>query len=510
MRYLEKNIKVEEIKVGDWVMVRPGERIPVDGVIIFGETSIDESMISGEPLPVDKKKGHWVIAGTINRQGVIVFEARKVGKETLLAQIIHLVKKAQASKPPIQRLADVIASYFVPIIFLLSTISFIFWFFKGGITSALLNSISVLIIACPCALGLATPTAIMAGIGQGAKKGILIKDASVFEILPKAKTIVFDKTGTITEAKMEVEDILINSKIKNFNQLSLTQKEDLRKNLMIFSGSLEKFSEHPIGKAIYDFTKKKGVSFLKVSKFNAKTGFGVEGLIGDKKIYVGKLLSEKDDFFEAKKEKDKGKIIVYIYQNSQLMGAIILSDKIKNEAREVVKELKKENYKTFLITGDNRFTAKAVGEKIGINSENVFYEVLPQDKEKIIRKLRVKIGKNKEEKKIVFIGDGINDAPALTVSDVGIAMGSGTDVAINSGLVVIMNNNLRSIINVINLSKETLLIIKQNFFWAFFYNVILIPLAMMGKINPMLASVAMAFSSVSVVLNSLRLKIKKI
>lgn len=502
----EKKIAVDKIQVGDWVLVRPGEKIPVDGVIVEGETSVDQSMITGESIPVDKKKGDWVIGGTINKQGTIVFEAKKVGKETMLSQIIDLVREAYATKPPIQKLADRIASYFVPVVIFLAILTFVFWYFNRGLTSALLNSIAVLIIACPCALGLATPIAVITSVGQAAKKGILIKDASVFEILPKAKTIIFDKTGTVTKGKMRVEKIIINSNLKSQNSKLKPNNNNKEIYLLELAGSLEKYSEHPIGTAIYQFAQEKKVNLFPVKKFKAKTGFGVEGEIDGKKIFVGKLLDNDDDFTEAIEEKNRGKTVVYVYQDNFLLGGVVVFDQIKDEASEVVNHLKKINFDIFLVTGDNRQTALTVAEKIGMKKDNVYSEVLPEEKEEIVEKLKT----DQKSKRVIFVGDGINDAPALTRADVGVAIGSGTDVAMESGQIVLMNNNLSTLIQAINLSKETLKIIKQNFFWAFFYNTILIPLAMMGRINPMLASLAMAFSSVSVVLNSLRLKFFKI
>lgn len=488
----EKIIDVNQIQIGDWVLVRPGEKIPIDGLIIEGESSIDESMITGESVPVDKKKGDWVIAGTINRQGKIIIETKKIGQQTMLSQIINLVRQTQMTKPPIQKLADLIASYFVPIVIFLSIVTFVFWFLKGSLTLALLNSISVLIIACPCALGLATSIVITVALGKSAKYGILIKDSSVFEVLSKTKDIVFDKTGTITEGKIEVENVITSLKSDN-HQL-----------IIQLAGSLERFSEHPIGKAIYQYAKKQKLKFFSVDNFQAKTGFGVEGKIKGQKIYVGKLIDENQDFQEAILEKEKGKTVVYVYQKNKLLGAIVITDKIKKEAKETIDKLKNIGYQIFLLTGDNKKTALSTGEKTGIKKQNIFYEVLPHQKKQIIEKLKLK------NKKVIFVGDGINDAPSLISADIGIAMGSGTDIAIESGQVIIMNNDLKKIINLINLSKQVSLIIKQNFFWAFVYNVFLIPLAMMGKINPILASLAMAMSSLSVVLNSLRLKIKKI
>ncbi|MCX7955907.1 MAG: heavy metal translocating P-type ATPase [Patescibacteria group bacterium] len=492
----EKIVSIEQIKIGDLILVKPGEKIPVDGVIIDGETSIDESTITGESVYADKKKGDFVIGGTINKQGKIIIKAKKIGKETVLSQIIELVKKAQMSKPPIQKLVDLIASYFVPIVIFLSILTFVFWSLKVGINVGLLNSISVLIIACPCALGLATPIVLTLSLGKGANNGILIKDGSIFEIISKAKIIVFDKTGTITKGQIKVEKIIVNSNLKI--------KNDFEKYILNLAGSLEKFSEHPIGKAIYQYAKIKKFNVFNVDNFKAKTGFGVEGIINNKNIYVGKLIKEKDDFIEAVNFKNQGKTVVYVYEEKNLLGAIVIADEIKNEAKTVIDKLKKLDYDIYLISGDNKKTVLSVGEKIGIKKENIFYEILPQEKGKIIEKLK------KESKKIIFVGDGTNDALALTKSDVGISLSSGTDIAIDSSQIILINNNLETIIKTINLSKKSLLIIKQNFFWAFFYNLILIPLAMIGKINPMLASLAMALSSLSVVFNSLRLKILKI
>ena len=483
----EIKLPIDQIKVGDLIRVRPGEKIPVDGVIVEGESSVDESMITGESLPVDKKKNDLVIGATINKQGSFLMKASKVGKKTMLAQIVKLVEEAQGSKAPIQRLADVISSYFVPIVIVLAGLTFI-------VTGSILNSIAVLIIACPCAMGLATPTAIMVGTGRGAQMGILIKNAEALEKANRIKKIIFDKTGTLTKGKPEVTDIY---KIRN-------SKFEIRKLLQL-AGSIENHSEHPLAEAIVNKAKEKKLSLYKITGFKALVGRGVEGMIDGKEIYVGKSLDvSKDQIKEGKQLKNQGKTVIYVYINKQPVGMIAIADTIKETAKVAIQGLDQMGVESYLVTGDNRQTAQAIAKQLGIEKENVFAEVLPQEKEKIVKDLRSKI--DHLGSKIAFVGDGINDAPALATADVGMAMGSGTDVAIETADITLVNKDLRSVTKAINLSKQTMKTIKLNLFWAFAYNVILIPVAMMGKINPIFASAAMALSSVSVVTNSLLLK----
>jgi len=504
-----KKIPISEIKVGDLILVKPGEKIATDGVVVEGESFVDESMITGEPMPNFKKKGDWVIGGTINKDGVLIFEAKKVGKETMLSQIIKLVEQAQASKAPIQRLADIVSSYFVPTVLMLSIITFVFWYFFGSpnnLITAMLNAISVLIIACPCAMGLATPTAVMVGTGLGAENGILIKDVSSLELLGKVKALVFDKTGTLTYGKPNVLDILVKNQDSKFTLRFGGQIDNSKLKIIQIACSLEKLSSHPIAQAVVKKAKELKLQSLKVLKFKSLTGFGVEGEILGKNYYVGKLLKEEDDFLEAKKAKEAGKTVVYVYEEKKVLGALVVSDKIKNEASKLIYELKKIGIEVYMVTGDNRQTALAVGKEIGISEKNIFAQMLPKDKKEVVKKIKKDLG----GKIVAFVGDGVNDAPVLASSDIGIALSTGTDVAMEVAQITIVNKNLLTILKAINLSQKTIKTIKLNLFWAFFYNVILIPVAMAGKINPILASAAMAFSSVSVVSNSLLLKRTKI
>ncbi|MBI4065233.1 copper-translocating P-type ATPase [Candidatus Gottesmanbacteria bacterium] len=516
----EIDIPIEEVKVGDIVRVRPGEKIPIDGKITEGNSSIDESMVTGESIPVDKKTGDIVIGATINKTGTFLFQATKVGSDTMLSQIIKMVSEAQSSRAPIARLADVISSYFVPIVLMLAAATFVIWYDFGTFSAAFTNMIAVLIIACPCALGLATPTAIMVGTGKGAEHGILIKDAQSLEIAHKIKTMIFDKTGTLTRGEPRVTDIDFNDGIK---AMGLTQ--DLIKQMI---ASLEKNSEHPLSRAIVYYIGE--IREMEVKNFSAIEGFGVKGKIsfssdllalkGPTFLHVligNKKLMEKEGVMRCseldKKAEDwmaSGKTLAYVAIDKKNVALLAIADTLKTEAKETVTIFKEQGISVWMITGDNEATAKAIAKQAGI--ENVLSSVLPQDKEAKIREFKKKDGHT-----VVFAGDGINDAPALAASDVGIAMGTGTDVAIESAGITLLNKDLRSVVSAIKLSKATLSIIKQNLFWAFGYNVILIPVAMGALfpftgwiLNPALAAFAMAASSISVVGNSLRLKGVKI
>ncbi|MEK7096729.1 MAG: heavy metal translocating P-type ATPase, partial [Patescibacteria group bacterium] len=406
-----------------------------------------------------------------------------------------LVEEAQGSKAPIQRLADIISSYFVPIVIMLAIATFVGWYVfgpSGGLIFAMLNSIAVLIIACPCAMGLATPTAIMVGTGIGAQHGILIKDAESLETAHKVNTIIFDKTGTLTKGKPEVTDVM-EFPISNF-QFS-------KKEIVKLAASVEKNSEHPLGEAIVKKAESEKLQLIKVYKFKSITGQGVEGVVNGKKIYVGKIY-KSDKFSQGNNLKDQGKTVVYIYIENKLSGLIAIADTIKESAKEAISTLNKMGVETVMITGDNLATATAIGKKLGI--KKILAEVMPQDKEKEVKKFQ------KEGKVVAMVGDGINDAPALAAADIGIAMGTGTDVAIEAAGITLVNKNLTSVVSAIKLSKQTMKTIKFNLFWAFAYNVILIPVAMLGLISPILASGAMAMSSVSVITNSLFLKKIKI
>ena len=522
----EINIPIEDVVIGDIIRVRPGEKIPVDGKIIEGESAVDESMVTGESMPVDKKVGDFVIGATINKTGSFLMKAEKVGSQTFLSQIISTVEKAQASKASIQRLADVVASFFVPIVIILAITTFVVWYFlpNGGLVRAMLNAIAVLIVACPCAMGLATPTAIMVASGIGASIGVLVKDAQALELSGKIKTMVFDKTGTLTKGKPEVTDIIaIDSATQFLSHESLTSAfggvpSKVKKllsphqiTILKLAASVEKHSEHPIGEAIVEKAKLESLKVFKVIKFKSLIGKGVEGEINGKKVYVGKLLDKNDKVEEGGILEEQGKTVVYVYLDGKLVGLIAIADTVKETAFETIKLLKKMGIEVYMITGDNKKTAQAIGKKVGISSDKIFAEVLPQEKEEIIRKLKLSFNHQSPTANITsFVGDGVNDAPALAAADIGMAVGSGTDIAMETASITLINNDLRSVIRAINLSKKTIKTIKLNLFWAFIYNIILIPVAMMGKINPIFASAAMAFSSISVVLNSLRLSKAKL
>lgn len=515
----ETDIPIEKVIIGDLIRVRPGEKIPVDGEITEGESAIDESMVTGESLPIDKQKGDVVIGSTINKSGSFILKATKVGSDTMLAQIIKLVQEAQGSKAPIQRLADEISAYFVPFVIILAIATFSIWYNAGpspALLFALLNTVAVLIIACPCAMGLATPTAIMVGTGLGAEHGILIKDAESLETAHKINTIIFDKTGTLTEGKPKVTDILpISSVIPRLSATKardpLQQQEDIT-SILSLAASLEKGSEHSLAEAILEEAEKKGLTVSAVEGFKAHSGFGIEGVVKGKKTVLGnRRLLEKENIplekaiIHLDRLESEGKTAVMLAQDNNLLAIIGIADTIKESAKEAVEKLKKTGIEVIMITGDNQKTAEAIGKQAGI--ERVIAEVLPDQKEKEVRKIQG------EGKVVAMVGDGVNDAPALAAANIGIAMGSGTDVAIEAADITLVNKNLKSVASAIELSKKTLKIIKLNLVWAFGYNIILIPVAMgvlypffRLLLNPMLASLAMALSSVSVVTNSLRLK----
>lgn len=496
----EIDIPIEQVLVGDLVRVRPGEKIPVDGTIIEGETSIDESMVTGESVPVDKAKGDIVVGATINKAGTFIYKTTKIGSETMLAQIIKLVQEAQGSKAPIQRFADLISSYFVPIVIMLAILTFVVWYVFGpgpSLLFALLNSIAVLIIACPCAMGLATPTAIMVGTGIGAEQGILIKDAQSLEIAHKVNTVIFDKTGTLTVGKPEVTEII---SIKG-------EEADILK----IAASIEKGSEHSLAEAIVKKAEEDKLTLSKPEAFRAIAGHGVEGKVDGKKVLLGnrKLMDREKIEFSSLKELEKleteGKTVMMLAVDGVLVGLIAVADVVKPTAKAGIEALHNMKVETVMITGDNSRTAKAVADELGI--KRVLSEVLPDQKEAEVRKIQ------SEGKIVAMVGDGINDAPALVAADVGIAMGTGTDVAIESADITLVNKDLRSVPKALILSKQSMKTIKLNLFWAFGYNVILIPVAMgvlypfIGLLlSPIFASAAMALSSISVVGNSLLLK----
>jgi len=500
----EVKIKVDEVQLNDIILVRPGEKIPVDGILVSGNSSVDESMVTGESIPVEKKKDDEVIGATINKHGSFKFKATKIGANTTLARIIKLIEDAQGSKAPIQRFADMISAFFVPGVLAVAIITYVTWFLILGseFSFALIASISVLVIACPCALGLATPTAIMVGTGKGAKKGILIKGGEALETAHKIKSVILDKTGTITKGTPEVTDIVTFGKQKESEFLEI-------------AGSLEKESEHPLAEAIVKKANEEKVKFKKVTNFKAIPGHGIEAKISKKQFFFGNSKLMKDKSINLSKYKsqintleEQGKTVMMLSQGKTLLGLIAVADTIKPTSPLAIKKLRKMGIKVYMITGDNRRTAKAIAKIVKVN--NFFAEVLPEDKAKYVKKLQ-------KGGVVAMVGDGINDAPALAQADIGIAMGSGTDVAMESGDIVLMKDNLDDVVKAIKLSRMTMSKIKQNMFWALFYNTLGIPVAagllypFTGwLLSPMIAGGAMALSSVSVVSNSLLLKIKKL
>lgn len=492
-------VPVEEVIVGDIVLVKPGEKLPVDGEVIEGNTSIDESMLTGESIPVEKSMGSSVIGASINKTGFIKYKATRVGRDTALAQIVKLVEDAQGSKAPIAKLADVISAYFVPVVIGLAIIASVGWLIAGETPIfSLTIFIAVLVIACPCALGLATPTAIMVGTGKGAENGVLIKGGEPLETTYKLKTIVFDKTGTITEGKPKVTDIITNG--------------ESEEEILILAASAEKGSEHPLGEAIVKDAEEKGLSLKVIDKFNAIPGHGIEVEIDKKSILLGnkKLMMEKNINISSLDETSdrlasEGKTPMYIAIDGNAAGIITVADTVKASSKNAIESLHKMGIKVAMITGDNKRTADAIAKQVGIDI--VLSEVLPEDKANEVKKLQV------DGNRVGMVGDGINDAPALAQADIGIAIGSGTDVAIESADIVLMRSDLMDVISAIKLSKATIKNIKENLFWAFGYNVLGIPVAMgvlhiFGGplLNPMIAAGAMSLSSVSVLLNALRLR----
>ncbi|MCG2717998.1 MAG: heavy metal translocating P-type ATPase [Nanoarchaeota archaeon] len=496
----EIKIPIDNVKVNDIILVKPGEKIPVDGVIVDGHSSVDESMVTGESIPVEKKKGDSVIGATINKTGSFKFKATKVGKNTTLSRIIKLIEDAQGSKAPIQRFADVISSYFVPVVIAISIISFLLWYFAFGaeFSFALIVAVSILVIACPCALGLATPTAIMVGTGKGAQNGILIKGGEALETAHKLTHIILDKTGTITKGDPEVTEIIPLTKLPE-------------KSILELAASIEKNSEHPLAEAIVK--KAKSMKLKDVKGFNAIPGHGVTAKIGAKRYYFGnqKLMNDYKITFPKDKMlslESEGKTVMVLAEDKKVLGLVAVADTIKDTSTEAIKKLQDLDIKVYMITGDNERTANAIAKQVGIT--NVFAEVLPEDKAKYVKKLQ-------KEGKVAMVGDGINDAPALAQADIGIAMGSGTDVAMETGDVVLMRDDLLDVPKAIKLSRLTMSKIRQNMFWALFYNSLGIPIAagvlypFTGwLLSPMIAGGAMAMSSVSVVTNSLLLKAKRL
>ena len=498
---VETEISVDEVVLGDVIVVKPGEKIPVDGTIVSGSSAVDESMLTGESIPVEKKAGDKVIGASINKNGSFQFEATKVGKDTTLSQIIKLVEDAQGSKAPIAQLADKVSGVFVPIVIVLAILSGVAWFFLGQESwiFALTITISVLVIACPCALGLATPTAIMVGTGKGAENGVLIKSGDALETTHKIETIVFDKTGTITEGKPVVTDLLVVG--------------DMSKDeFLLLAASAEKGSEHPLGEAIVLAAEEKELTLKEIETFAAIPGHGIEVsmdgqtyILGNKKLMIEKQIDLLDFEAESNRLAQEGKTPMYIASSTDLLGIIAVADTIKESSLRAIEKLHRMGLEVAMLTGDNKRTAEAIAKQVGI--DRVLSEVLPEDKANEVTKLQ------QEGKKVAMVGDGINDAPALAQADIGIAIGSGTDVAMESADIVLMRSDLMDVPTAIELSHATIKNIKENLFWAFLYNTLGIPVAMgvlylFGGplLNPMIAGAAMSFSSVSVLLNALRLK----
>jgi P-type Cu+ transporter len=486
----EIEVPLEEVSLGEIVLIKPGFKIPVDGIIIEGKTSIDESMINGEAVPVDKKEGDKVIGATINKQGFIKIKTIGVGEKTVLAQIIKIVEEAQNSKAPVQKMADKISSVFVPIVLVIAGLTFVGWLIAGSLSMAISSLVGVLVVACPCALGLATPTAIIAAVGRGAEEGILIKNALGLENLAKINTIVFDKTGTITKGEPRVTNIL-----------SMSDKYN-EKEILIYATSVEKQSEHPLAKTIVEEAKLQKLKLKKCSDFESEQGVGVVGKIGNKKIFVKKL--EQEDLWSK-----EGKTVVVVEIDGKEVGKIGMSDTLKENISENIEKIEREKIEVLMLTGDNKQAAEFIAKQAGINE--VIANVLPSEKSQKIKELQI-LGKN-----VAMVGDGINDAPALVQADVGIAMSNGSDIAIESAQITILKGDIGKVYKAWKLSKITLKTIKENLFWAFIYNLVGIPIAagllypIWGiQLNPIFAGMAMSLSSVSVVTNSLRLKWKKI
>ncbi|MGO1470129.1 MAG: copper-translocating P-type ATPase [Tissierella sp.] len=489
----EKVIDIDDLNIGDIVVVKPGEKVPVDGVIVEGTSSLDESMITGESVPIDKEVDDKVIGATINKFGAFKFKATNIGKDTVLSQIIKLVEDAQGSKAPVQRLADKISGIFVPVVIGIALLTFLVFFlgFKD-FNTGLINAVAVLVIACPCALGLATPTAIMVGTGKGAENGILIKSGEHLERIHEMDTIIFDKTGTITKGEPEVTDVL------SFNEFD--EDEILR-----IAASVEKASEHPLGQSIVKYGEEKLGSIVSAENFAAVPGKGLKAdfegkniLIGNRKLMNDNSIDIKDKESELAKLETEGKTAMLLSINSKLSGIIAVADTIKETSAKAIKELQDMGLTVYMITGDNERTAKAIADEV--NVDNILADVLPENKAEKVEALK------KEGKHVGMVGDGINDAPALAAANVGFAIGTGTDVAMEAADITLMRGDLEGVVTAIRLSHRTMKTIRQNLFWAFFYNSVGIPFSALGFLNPMVAGAAMAFSSVSVVTNSLRLK----
>jgi len=505
----EREMAVEDLQIGNILLVKAGEKIPLDAKVLEGNTFIDESMLTGESVAVEKNVGDQVYAATINGTGVIKIQVTKIASETMLSQIIKLVEQAQSSKAPMQKLADKVSSIFVPSVIVISLFTFAIWYFLvgAGFEASIINAVAVLVIACPCALGLATPTAIMVGSGKGAERGILIKDSESLELAHKIQVVMFDKTGTLTEGKPAITNIHV-------------LKNDLeKKDALTLACALEKQSEHSLALAFSKFATEKSLTIPEAKKVQTVKGRGIKGLVNNQEIFLGnaKFVSESSSVeTTADKEKVKinkeaeeifenyagnGKTPIYLFDKSEILAVIAVADILRKTAKEAVQKLQDKNIEVYMITGDHRKTAEAIAKELGITK--VVAEVLPQNKSEEVKKLQA------QNKVVAFVGDGINDAPALAQADLGLAMGGGSDIALETGNIVLTNSNPVKVYEAITLSKKTFSTIKQNLFFAFFYNVVAIPLAALGLLSPMIAALAMSMSSVSVVVNSLRIRVGK-